>query len=311
MWTGRYAAASATAGEGLRLALETGQQNPAAHHRGVLALIAAVEGRVQECCEAANTALAHAIDHHLGPEAAIATWALALLDLGRGRPDEAMERLLRLAGAGPGSSHPLVTVFASADLVEAAVRAGRPDHATAALATLEDWASHTGAISTRALTARCRALLSTNDQADRYFTEALTLHSHGGRPFDTARTELLYGQELRRSRRKTESQSHLRLAVEAFERLGAQPWAQLARAELRASGVTISQHDPKAINQLTPQEMQILRLVGQGASNREAAAQLFLSPRTVGYHLHKVFIKMGLSSRIELVQLLAHQPDFY
>ena len=308
MWSGRHAAASASANEGLRLALDAGQHNPAAHHRGVLAWIAAVEGRVEECRDAASTALALAVDHHLGAETATATWALALSDLGMGRPAEAMERLRRLVADGPGSGHPLVTVFASADLVEAAVRAGRPDQARAALATLEDWSSRTGAISTGALAARCRALVPTSNQTDGHFTEALALHSQGCRPFDTARTELLYGQHLRRSRRKTESRSYLQAAVEGFERLGAKPWAQLARAELRASGVTVSKHDSSATSRLTSQELQILRLVGQGATNREVAAQLFLSPRTVGYHLHKIFTKLGISSRTELVRLQAHEP---
>ena len=100
-----------------------------------------------------------------------------------------------------------------------------------------------------------------------------------------------------------QARSHLRAACEGFERLGAAPWAELARAELRATGETARKRDPSTISQLTPQELLIVRLVGEGATNRQVAAQLFLSPRTVDYHLHKVFNKLGMSSRSELVRL--------
>jgi DNA-binding CsgD family transcriptional regulator len=305
MWTGRYASAAANATEGLRLALETGQLNPAAHHHSVLAWIAGLQGREQECRDAAEAALERAIVHRLGPQAAIASWALALLDLTLRRPAEAFQRLDALARAGPGEGHQMVNVFAAADLVEAAVRTGQTAPARAALARLEAWTAHSGAPWASALVGRCHGLLTDGDDADQHFERALALHTGGGRPFDAARTELAFGEMLRRRRRRSQARTHLRTACEGFERLGAAPWVDKARAELRATGETARQRHAGTITQLTPQELQIVRLVGGGGTNREIAAQLFLSPRTVDYHLHKVFTKLGMSSRAELVRLAA------
>ncbi|GLY97875.1 helix-turn-helix transcriptional regulator [Actinoplanes sp. NBRC 103695] len=322
-WTGRFAAGAANATEGLRIATETGQDNPAAHLRSVLAWIAAARGREEECRAYASAALAHAIGHRLAPAAGIASWALGLLDLGAGRPGPARDRLAALAAAGPGESHPMVGVFSAADLVEAAVRTGDEATAREALARLSAWADQTGSAWGLALVLRCRGLLApehrgdpggpTRDQRggdpggrarDHYFAEALL---HRERPFDAARTELLFGEALRRSRRRTEARTHLRAAHETFERLGLPGWAGLAAAELRATGETARKRDPGTTEQLTPQETQIVRIVGEGATNREVAAQMFLSPRTVDYHLRKVFTKLNVSSRAELIRLAARQ----
>ena len=304
MFTGRYVTATTTATEGLRLATETGQDNPGAHARSVLAWLAAVQGRDAECAEFANAAIAHAIGHRLGPHAAIATWALAHMDLVSGRPEQAYDRLQALAAAAPGEGNQMVSMFATADLVDAAVRTGREPSVEPALARLDVWAANTGAPWTHALVARCRAQLSVGDDAsDRHFTEALELHASGGRPFDTARTALLFGERLRRRRKRAEARKHLRTALEGFERLGATPWAEHARSELLATGETARKRDVSTVTTLTPQELQIARLVAEGATNRTIAAQLFLSPRTVDYHLRKVFSKLGLSSRHELVRL--------
>ena len=306
-WTGRYSAAAANATEGLRIAAETGQDNPAAHLRSVLAWIAAVHGREQQCREHAGAAHAHAMGHRLGPAAGISSWSLALLDLGAGRPENARERLEALARAGPGDSHPIVSIFSAADLVEAAVRTDREAVARRALARLEAWTAHTASVWGRALLARCRGLLATGTEADEHFAGALTLHAAGGRPFDAARTELLYGEMLRRRRRRADARVHLRAAHETFERLGLPGWAESAHAELRATGETARKRDPSTIGQLTPQEVQIVRIVGAGATNREVAAQLFLSPRTIDYHLRKIFAKLDLTSRAELIRFAAHE----
>jgi DNA-binding CsgD family transcriptional regulator len=157
---------------------------------------------------------------------------------------------------------------------------------------------------------RCHAqLTATDDESDRLFTESLALHAGGGRPFDMARTALLFGERLRRRRKRAEARKHLRTALETFERLGATPWAEHARAELLATGETARKRDVSTVTELTPQELQIARLVAGGATNRTIAAQLFLSPRTVDYHLRKVFSKLGLSSRHELVRLSLHDEE--
>ncbi|GIJ60968.1 helix-turn-helix transcriptional regulator [Virgisporangium aurantiacum] len=297
-WTSRYAAATGDVTEGLRIAEETGQENPAAHLRAVLAWLAAVHGHEDDCRTHATAALARALGQRLGPAAGIASWALALLDLGAGRPAEARDRLAALAVAGPGESHPMVGIFSAADLVEAAVRTDEPATARQALGRLETWAAHSGSAWGSALVARCRGLL---DADDRHFADALATHARGGRPFDTARTELLFGEHLRRRRRRADARRHLRAAHETFERLGLPTWADQAGAELRATGETARRREPGTPTRLTPQEVQIVRMVSTGATNREVAAQLFLSPRTVDYHLRKVFTKLDLTSRAELI----------
>ena len=303
-WTGRYAAAQANAAEGLKLAEDTGQLNPAAHLRAVLAWVAAVQGREQDCRDAASAALSHAIGVRLGPHAAIAGWALAVLDLGAGRRSDAFDRLAALTVAAPGESHLMVAVFATADLVEAAVRTERASDAQEAFGRLAAWAQHTKSAWANAVVARCRAVLAAaGDDQDAHFDEALRLHATAGRPFDTARTELLYGETLRRRRRRADARRHLRVAHETFEQLGATPWADQARVELLATGETARRRDVDTLKDLTPQELQIVRFVMQGETNRSIAGQLFLSPRTVDYHLHKVFTKLGVTSRHQLMRL--------
>ncbi|MBJ7340217.1 helix-turn-helix transcriptional regulator [Mycolicibacterium sp.] len=300
-WTGRHASAMATATEGLRLALDMGQENAAAHHRSVLAWVAAAQGREQDCRDAAAATLSWAIGHRLGPHAGIASWALALLDLGMGRPAEAFDRLNAMAGARTGEGHQVVKTFAAADYVEAAMRVGQPDRAEQAALTLRAWAAHVQAPWALALAARCDALLA--DGSEEHFARAAALHAEGSRPFDAARTELLRGEFLRRRRSRARARTHLRAACEVFEGLGAAPWTERARGELRATGETARTRDPSTVTRLTPQELQIARLVGAGGTNREIAAELFLSPRTIDYHLHKIFTKLGISSRAQLVRL--------
>jgi len=154
-----------------------------------------------------------------------------------------------------------------------------------------------------ALAARCRALVATGEEAAVEFATAVSLHAGGERPFDGARTELLFGEFLRRERRRAEARAPLKHALEAFEHMGADLWSERARAELRATGETARKRDPSTLAQLTPQEVAIVRLVAEGASNKETASQLFLSPRTVEYHLRKVFAKLGITSRAELIRL--------
>ncbi|HET7378887.1 MAG TPA: helix-turn-helix transcriptional regulator, partial [Gaiellales bacterium] len=131
--------------------------------------------------------------------------------------------------------------------------------------------------------------------------EAIEL-APGLTPFQRARTELLFGEWLRRERRRQEARLHLRAALDLFRSLGTTPWEQRAEGELRATGETARKRDPSTLDQLTPQELQIAGLVADGLTNREIADQLFLSPRTIDYHLRKVFSKLGIASRTELVR---------
>jgi DNA-binding CsgD family transcriptional regulator len=302
-WSGQYAAAAADATEGLRILRDTGQAASGPDFLAFLARLAAVQGREDECRAHAEEALARATALGLGLPAAEASHALALLDLGQGRPAEAFERLRALATAAPGAGHPRLAQLAVADLVEAAVLAGRADAAEFALSSFEHWIEHSNAPPMQALLARCRGQLNAGEAAAAHFAEALRLHAGHDRPFERARTELLYGEALRRARRRLEARAHLRAALETFERLGAVPWEERARRELRASGETARKRDPSTVDELTPQELQIASFVGKGATNREIAAQLFLSPRTIDYHLRKIFRKLDISSRAELIKL--------
>ncbi len=179
------------------------------------------------------------------------------------------------------------------------MRAGSPEDCEPAVAELERWASGSGRSAPAAAVRRCQGLLGRGDPAAE-FRAAVDLDPQGDRPLERARAELLLGEALRRARRRSESRVHLHAALEGFERAGAAPWSARAAAELRASGETARAREAGALETLTPQERQIARFAGEGASNPDIAAKLFLSRRTVEYHLHKVFTKLGLASRAEL-----------
>jgi DNA-binding CsgD family transcriptional regulator len=220
-----------------------------------------------------------------------------MVDFARGRWPEALERFEPIAKVN--------TVHAmrvAPDRIEAAIRAGRTDEAAEVAAAFESWADQTGARWGRPRAASCRALLSDGDEATTHFEEAIS-YVDDARPFDRARIHLLYGEHLRRLRRRADARTHLRTALEEFERFRAAPWADRAASELRATGETARKRDPGTFAQLTPQEIQISRLVAQGMSNKEVAAQLFLSPRTIDYHLRNVFSKLGLTSRTQLARI--------
>jgi DNA-binding CsgD family transcriptional regulator len=301
---GRYAV-SAEAEEGLRLAREIGLPNAATAFVAMLCWMAGLEGRDEACRAAAEEVAAAVRTGGMANSHSIAQWAVALLDLARGAAEAAAARLSALREAPAGVVHPFFVVLSTPELVEAHVLAGRAADAAAAFALLEMFAQPGAPGWALGLAARCRALLARGDDADREFAEALDHFAGAGRPFDRARTQLLYGQTLRRHRRRADAREHLRAALRGFERLGAEPWAERARMELRATGESARKRDPSTLVQLTPQELQVARLVGAGNSNKDVAAQLFLSPRTVEYHLAKVYTKLGIASRADLIRQAA------
>ena len=233
----------------------------------------------------------------------IAEWALALLDLGRGHLDAAISRLVTLGTAPIGLGHPLIVLASTPDLVEACARAGRHDEAETAFAKFAEFTAAGAPPWALALAARCRALLSDGADAEAAYEEALRLHEGTNRSFDQARTELLMGEHLRRHRHRVECRDHLRTAMSIFDAIGAKGWADRARSELRASGETARRREPSTLEQLTPQQLQVARFVAEGMSNKEVAAQMFLSPRTVDAHLRNVFTKLGVTSRARLAQI--------
>ncbi|MFD9394308.1 LuxR C-terminal-related transcriptional regulator [Streptomyces sp. NPDC060000] len=306
-WTGRPRAAEAAALDALRQAYATGQDNGACHLQAALAMFAALTGEEDLCRERAAAARSHALAHDLGLPAALAQWALAFLDLGSGRFDAAAARLRALAASGPGHGHRAIRHLATPHYVEAAVRTGETRVARAAHAGYDRWARAVGSADDLALSARCRALLTPGADALEHYRTALDLHAGGTRAFERARTELLFGSALRRLRRRTEARDRLHSALAAFESFDAPHCAAGARAELRALGApaTPARGRRRPTADLTAQQLLVARMAADGATNREIATRLALSPRTIDHHLRGVFTRLGIRSRIELVRLLA------
>jgi DNA-binding CsgD family transcriptional regulator len=303
IFAGRCALA-AEAMEGFKLAEDAGLRNTASVLLAELAWFAAVRGRDDECRAHAAEVMEQVRATRMAIANTIAQWGLSLLDLARGRPELAAAQLEEVRAAPPGVCQPHIALMFLPDLVEASVRAGREPQARTAFTAFETFAEPGAPTWALALAARCRALLCDDAvDAEREFTDALQLHAAGDRPFARARTELLYGEHLRRARRRVDSRDHFRAALATFEQIGAEPWAERARSELRASGETARKRDPSTVDLLTPQELQIARLVAEGLSNKEVAAQLFLSPRTIHHHLRRIFVKLDITSRTQLARV--------
>ncbi|MFV2114087.1 LuxR C-terminal-related transcriptional regulator [Micromonospora sp. LOL_025] len=304
-WLGRHDAATDSSREGLRIARDTGQENWVGVHLGMLAVLAAVRAdretalcRIREIGEDPGA--------HSRPRA-LAQWALAVLDLVDNRPAAAAARLAALACPGTGRGQVLVLVMATPYLVEAAAAVADRPAAGAALAVFDRWASSTASPSRRALSARCHGLLAPRGsaEAEREFRTALRLHPTDAGAFERARTELLLGRELRRSRRPRAAREHLHAAREAFTLLGAATWAEQATTELRAAGESVGPPEESAARLLTGQQLRIAQLVAEGATNREIAARMFLSTRTVDHHLRNIFHRLNIRSRTELARALS------
>lgn len=292
----RYRAASVAAEEAVALARELDAGNFLLMPWAALAIVAAVQGRADEARSLAEQAIELARSRDVVLRASAATYALALVDLGAARWREALECLEGLADP----SDPAVALTAP-DRIEAAVRAGRRDRAAELLEGYEAWAAYSAAPATRPRLALCRALVAEGGDATAPVEEAVRLAADAP-PFDRARIRLLAGEHLRRERRRADAREHLRAAIAGFEELGAEPWAARARDELAATGETVRRRDPDAAAALTPKERQIARLVGEGLTNKEVAAQLYLSPRTIDSHLRNAFAKLGVTSRTQLVR---------
>lgn len=303
--TGNWAAAYAGAAEAIRIAEETGQHVTHAFGLVCLARVEAAQGREADCrAHAARSSEIAPIE--IDAVAAYGISTLGLLELGLGRSENAtgllepLARQVRKRGLG----EPAVVQWAP-DLIEAYTRTGRTEDAARELEEFERQAEETQRNWALAAAARCRGLLASDEEFEESFVRALDLHARTPTPFEHARTELCFGERLRRSRRQTDAREPLRSALATFDGLGADPWAERARIELTASGEAARRTAPSASNQLTPQELQVALVVGQGATNREAGVALFLSPKTVEAHLGRIYRKLNVHSRTELARVLA------
>ena len=268
-------------------------RNPA--RVGPLAL-AAWGGHEREARMLIDAMMSEAVPRGQGVAVTITHWLHAVLCNGLGRYEEA------LAAAQAAARHEVEfgSRRALVELVEAAARSGSNELGTDALERLSEATRASGTDWALGLEARSRALLSEGDTAEQLYREAIERLSRTRVRLELARAQLVCGEWLRRENRRVDAREHLRAAHDAFSRMGAEAFADRARRELRATGETIRKRIEETRDVLTPQEAQVARLAREGFSNPDIGTRLFISPRTVQYHLHKVFLKLDISSRNEL-----------
>ncbi|MGW5460345.1 AAA family ATPase [Streptomyces sp. NPDC003996] len=295
--TGAWSKAAGAAAEALPLTVSTGHPGLTALPTAQLALVAALRGddaadrHLERVTEIRDK---HPVGITDGLVADLTYWTRGLR--AATQPVTALHHLKQIEG-------PAWRRLAALDLFDAAVRGDRPDLARTWLAELEQFATGTGLPAATAVVEHGRALLVGDGDAETHFQRALAAHANSVRLPNRARTHLAFGEYLRRARRRVDAREHLRTALALFEDLGATPWAERAAQELRACGETARRRDVTTVTELTPQERQVAALVRQGLSNRDVAAQLFVSSRTVDFHLRNCYSKLGVSSRAELTAL--------
>jgi DNA-binding CsgD family transcriptional regulator len=263
-------------------------------------LIAAFRGDAGEARSTAAIAIGNATEHRQGRKLGYIDYALSVLELGLGNYEQAV----RYAQQACRENLLLLNAVLLPDLIEAATHSGDLDAARDALHRYELIATATKTPLVLALVGRCRALLAEPPLAEDLFVGAITELQLLDAPGQVARTRLLYGEWLRRQRRRRDARVQLRDAYEQFLDDGQGGFAERARIELHATGETARARTVGAAHQLTPQEIEVARIAATGSTNREIAEQLFISDSTVDYHLGKVYRKLGVSSRRDLRKAL-------
>jgi DNA-binding CsgD family transcriptional regulator len=303
--TDRLAVAEATYREAITLARESDQRTELAFGLAGLAWLEARSGRSDECRAHAIEALR--LSAELGVRL-LEAWALAALgelELGLGATDEALLHFERQAQLLDELRITDPDLSPAPDMVDVQVRSGRLPEARALTGRFMRAAAAKGQPWSLARGLRCQGLVAGDAGFAADFELALDQHRRTRDAFETARTRLAYGERLRRARSRVRAREQLRAAVTTFEQIDARPWADRARAELRATGETLRRRDPTTLDELTPQELQIAMLLAGGKTTREAAAALFLSPKTIEYHLRHVYQKLDVHSRDDLARALA------
>ena len=296
MGAGDFAAASALVDEATAITDATGN-TPLAY---VSTVLAAFRGDEAQALSLIHDAIRDAAARGEGRAITVAEYARAVLYNGLGRygaAQSAAERASERDDLG-------LVGWVLTELVEAATRNGRPNAAIDAFRRLEKRTSPAATTWARGIEAYSRALVSDGETADANYREAIESLSSSHLCHYRARARLLYGEWLRREGRRADAREQLRSAVDLFDRMGAEGFAERSRRELVATGETVRNRRNDARGQLTPQEEQIARLAADGHTNQEIAAQLFLSVRTVEWHLRKIFAKLGINSRRQLLTAL-------
>lgn len=297
---GRWAEARSVAAEIAVVAAQGGLDHAEACAHALDATVLAVLGEAADARRRAERALTLVDPLESRSVAVFARRALGLAAVAEGDHDTAYAQFRSAFTDGGEPVHYHVSYRVVADLASAAVRRGRRQHAAE---LLEQSVRRLGTgMSPRvgALVERGRALLAEPEDAERHFRAALADEAGEQWPFERAQTRLDYGEWLRRQRRIAEARPLLTAALHTFQRLGARPWIERTQGELRAAGVEASGAAPGAVTELSPQQQQIVRLAARGLTNREIGEKLFLSPRTVGSHLYRVFPKLGVTARSQL-----------
>jgi DNA-binding CsgD family transcriptional regulator len=295
-------AAAASLVEEVQAVREATGSNLAAY--GALGL-AAWRGREGEAGDLIEASMREVVPRGEGIGVTVTQWASALLSNGLGKYQDA------LVAARQAGEHPQelgVANWGLTELVEAAARSGVTELAADALERLSAMTRASGTDWALGIEARSRALLSDGDAAERLYLEAIDRLGRTSIRVELARAHLLYGEWLRRERRRLDAREQLRAAHEMFTGIGAEAFADRAARELLATGEHARKRTVETREDLTPQEAQIARLARDGLSNPEIGVRLFISPRTVEYHLHKVFGKLGISSRNQLQSALPREP---
>ena len=298
--TGAWTSVRSSADEALRLARSVGQPTLTAAPLAVLTLLAALTGSDDfdhQLAAFEHVATQYPLGIMTGPAHDVTRWARGARAAAHGDAPGALHYL-------SGMRVPALHRLAAVDRLEAAVRAGDTEQALAWVDELAPFATGTdygwavGAVELgRALTSHDHAV------ATAAFERSVSHYRHASRPYDLARAQLAYGEFLRRTNRRVDARTHLRASLDTFTDLGAKPLVERATQELRASGETARKRDPSTLLDLTPMELKVAQLVSTGLSNKDVAAQCWVSPRTVAFHLRNVFTKVGISSRTELAQL--------
>ncbi len=296
MHAGEYAAAANLMEESAAIAEATG----AAPLLVTLPMLAAYRGHEAETLDLIDAARGEAAPRGQALALSMIECAHAVLLNGLGRYDEA------LGVAEDTCAHDDVSVFAQGwiEVIEAASRTGQPERASAALERLTERTQASGTDWALGLEARSRALLTADHAAEPLYEESVDRLARGRLAPHLARAQLVYGEWLRRQNRRVDAREQLRAAYDTFSNIGNEAFAERARRELAATGETVRKRTVDTRDVLTAQEAQIARLASERHTNPEIGAQLFISPRTVEYHLAKVFTKLGISSRKELLDAL-------